>query len=224
MIFLDLDGTLTDPAPGILGAVVHALTGLGLPVPPERDLTWVIGPPLLDSFATLGAPDPHQALEIYRARYGETGLFECKVYDGIPAVLQTLRSAGHRLCLMTAKPHVYATRITAHFGLDVHLAHQFGPELDGTRNDKAELLAHALSVCKTPAHEAIMIGDRHHDIDAALANGMRSIAVRWGYGTQDEHVSADAICDHPADIPAAVAKLSNPGGHAQSAETRTTAS
>lgn len=69
-VFLDLDGTLTDPKPGITGAVRHTLKALNLPVPEADALDWVIGPPLDDSFAQLGVPDPAQALQIYRERYG----------------------------------------------------------------------------------------------------------------------------------------------------------
>ena len=78
---------------------------------------FLIGPPLIESFATLGAPDPAAALSIYRARYAAEGLFDAQVYDGIPEVLAAIQAAGHRMYLATAKPHVYARRITAHFGL-----------------------------------------------------------------------------------------------------------
>lgn len=70
-IFLDLDGTLTDPKPGITGAVRYALTQVGLVAPSADQLEWVIGPSLLDSFRKLGTPDPAHALAIYRARYSE---------------------------------------------------------------------------------------------------------------------------------------------------------
>jgi phosphoglycolate phosphatase len=206
-VFLDLDGTLTDPKPGITGSVIHALTVLGLPAPHPDDLTWVIGPPLIDSFATLGAPDPALALQHYRARFADIGLFENAVYRDVPEVLQALRDAGHRLFLATAKPHVYATRITAHFGLDRHLDAQFGPELDGTLSDKRDLLAHAVRVTGANPSNSVMIGDRHHDIDAARAVGMASIGVTWGYGAAAEHDRADAVCETVGALPALIARL-----------------
>ena len=116
-VFLDLDGTLTDPKPGITGSIAHAMAKLGLPCPPADELTFAIGPALLDTFARLGAPDPEQALEYYREVYATTGLLENRVYDGIPEVLTTLRAAGQTMHLATAKPHVYARQITAHFDL-----------------------------------------------------------------------------------------------------------
>ncbi len=206
-VFLDLDGTLTDPKEGITRSVIFALERMGLKAPEADALDWVIGPALVESFARLGVGDVQAALGHYRARYGDVGLYENAPYEGIGAVLAGLRAAGHVLCLATAKPHVYARRITGRFGLDTHLAHQFGPELDGTRNDKGVLLAHALEVTGADPRRAVMVGDRHHDIDAARAVGMKALAVSWGYGNAEEWARADAICHSPRDLAGAVAAL-----------------
>ncbi len=215
-VFLDLDGTLIDPRPGIIGSVVHALTALGIAPPPAEDLEWVIGPPLIDSFARLGAPDPAAALDIYRARYTDGAMFDLRIYDGIPQALQALRRGGHRLVLATAKPHVFATRITARLGLDRHLAAQFGPELDGTRNDKAALLAHALPLVGADAAASVMVGDRHHDREAAQANAMAFVGVSWGYGSPGELFGAAAICDAPSDLPDVITAVASGFPHADS--------
>lgn len=199
-VFLDLDGTLTDPKPGITKSFIYALKKLGLPAPAPDDLEWVIGPALLDSFAELQVADPQVAVDLYRERYTDVGLFENRVYDGIPALMSGLKSAGYSLCLATAKPHAYARKITAHFGLAQYLDHEFGPELDGTRNNKADLLAYALDLTGSEAQNSIMIGDRHHDIDAARAVGMQAIGVTWGYGADAELAAADAVCHRPADL------------------------
>ena len=206
-IFLDLDGTLTDPKPGITGAVIHALDTLGLDSFTQDQLEWVIGPPLLDSFAKLGAQDPHQALALYRAHYTAGGMYDCTVYDGIHDALATLAAAGHRLFLATAKPIVYATKITAHFGLDPHMEQQFGPELDGTFNDKGDLLRHALGLTGIDPQDAYMVGDRHSDFTAAKVNGITSLGVTWGYGGQDELENADALCSMPRQLASDLARL-----------------
>ncbi|WP_095587685.1 HAD-IA family hydrolase [Actibacterium ureilyticum] len=206
-VFLDLDGTLTDPRAGIAACINHALERLGLPTRAPDSLDWAIGPALIDSFARLGAPDPQAALVLYRERYSTVGLLENTPYDGIETALAALRDAGRTLHLATAKPHVYARRITAHFGLDRFLDQQFGPELDGTRNDKGALLAHALQQLGLDAADCLMVGDRHHDIDAARAVGMRCIGVDWGYGPPTELDQADARCARVADLPDIVAKL-----------------
>jgi phosphoglycolate phosphatase len=199
-VFLDLDGTLTDPKPGITAAVRHALSSLGLDAPDADDLTWTIGPPLVDSFARLGAPDPQAALALYRAHYTAGGLFDAVLFPGILPALSHLRDHGHRLYIATAKPHAYARRVTAHFGIAPYMSGEFGPELDGTRNDKAELLAHALEVTGESHTGAVMIGDRRHDVDAARANRMAAIAVAWGYGTPEEHEDADLVLARPEEL------------------------
>ncbi len=198
-VFLDLDGTLTDPKPGITKSIVYALEKLGLEAPEPDDLTWCIGPPLLQSLVKLGVPDPQVALGYYRERFSTIGLLENRVYDGIPEVLDTL-SGPYRLCLATAKPRVYAIEITKHFGLDHHLAAQFGPELDGLHNDKGELLAFALENLSLEAKDCVMVGDRHHDIDAARSVDMNSIAVTWGYGSPEEYAAATATCATPETL------------------------
>ncbi len=205
-VFLDLDGTLTDAGPGIIASVTHALKALGLPAPDPAELGWVVGPALVDSFARLGVSDTAAALQLYRARYTEVGLFENSVYPGIPEALETL-AATFRLCLATAKPHAYAKRITAHFGLNRHLFAEFGPELDGTRNNKGELLAHALDELGLDPDDCAMVGDRHHDFDAARFVGMPSLAVTWGYGSADEYDTADRVCGAPEALAADVAAL-----------------
>ena len=121
-IFFDLDGTLTDPKPGITRSIRYALQKLDHPViPTEDELTWCIGPPLRSSFVKmLGEDSADRAVTLYRERFSEIGLYENRVYDGIGEVLTTLRHSGHRLFVATSKAHVYADRIIDHFGLRPH--------------------------------------------------------------------------------------------------------
>ena len=206
-VFLDLDGTLTDPKPGITGGAIYALTQLGLHAPHADDLEWIIGPPLLESFAKLGAPDPQAALDLYRVEYQANGLFDATVYAGIPQALDDLKAAGYAQFLATAKPHAYAKKITANFGLDRHMTRQYGPELDGTRNDKGELLAYALAELGLHPNDCVMVGDRSNDLRAARATDMPFVGVAWGYGTGGELDGADVICETPSQLSQAIAIL-----------------
>ncbi len=202
-VFLDLDGTLTDPKPGITRSIRHALHSLGREAPDEDALTWCIGPPLHESFEKLlgDAALAARALALYRERFSEIGLYENRIYDGVPEMLARLRNAGFRLCLATSKPHIFATRITAHFGLDKWLDRVFGSELDGTRADKTALLAHALAQTSAEPERAAMLGDREHDIIGARNNGVAGIGALWGYGTRGELQAAGAarIATNPED-------------------------
>ena len=203
-IFFDLDGTLTDPKPGITRSIQYALHRLEQStIPPEDQLTWCIGPPLRTSFVKLlGEASADLAVALYRERFSEVGLYENSVYAGIRDVLSALRRSGHRLFVATSKAHVFADRIIDHFDLRDHFEHIFGAELDGTRADKSDLLAHALRTTAVDPSRTLMIGDRSHDMVGAKNNGMKGIGVLYGYGSRDELIAAGArqLCAAPQAI------------------------
>jgi phosphoglycolate phosphatase len=203
-IFFDLDGTLTDPKPGITRSIQYALHQLDQStIPTEDQLTWCIGPPLRASFVKLlGEASADLAVALYRERFSEVGLYENSVYAGIRDVLSALRSSGHRLFVATSKAHVFADRIIDHFDLRDHFEHVFGAELDGTRADKSDLLAHALRTTAVDPSRTLMIGDRSHDMVGAKNNGMKGIGVLYGYGNRDELIAAGAgqLCAAPKAI------------------------
>jgi phosphoglycolate phosphatase len=199
IIYFDLDGTLTDPKPGITRSIQYALERLGQPVPSEDDLVWCIGPPLHASLKKLTGSDAlaDRALLLYRERFADIGLFENEVFPGIEDTLSTLSASGRRMFIATSKPAIYAERIVAHFGLKPYFERVFGSELDGTRTDKTDLLRHALETASVDPRQAIMIGDRAHDMIGARNNAMSAIGVLYGYGSRDELVDAGAhrICE-----------------------------
>jgi phosphoglycolate phosphatase len=203
-IFFDLDGTLTDPKPGITGSIQYALRKLNRPVPSQDELTWCIGPPLRASFAMLlgGEELADRAVELYRERFGDVGLFENSVYPDIDDVLAELRRTPRRMFVATSKPHVFATRIIAHFGLSAYFDRVFGSELDGTRVNKVDLLAYALQQTGVDPAAAVMIGDRSHDVIGARRNGIRAIGVTYGYGSAEELIEAGAshLCASPRAV------------------------
>jgi phosphoglycolate phosphatase len=202
-IFFDLDGTLTDPKPGITRSIQYALQKLDLPVPPQDELTWCIGPPLRASFVKmLGEARADLAVSLYRERFGDVGLYENQVYPDIEHILAALKQSHGRLFVATSKAHVFADRIIDHFRLRDYFEHVFGAELDGTRADKGELLTYALENTGVDPRRAIMIGDRSHDIIGAKKNGMNSVGVLYGYGSERELIEAGAshICATPRSV------------------------
>jgi len=208
VLLVDLDGTLTDPAEGIIGCFRFALDGVGRSAPPASDLTWIIGPPLRHSFAKLmgGTADVERALAIYRSRYAKEGLFEATVYDGAREMLAELKSGGTRLFLCTSKPVVYADRILRRFDLDPLFEAAYGAELDGRFDDKGDLIALILSERALDPNECVMLGDRKHDVTGAALNGVPAIGALWGYGGEEELRAAGAalLCASPAEVPAAL--------------------
>lgn len=196
-VLLDLDGTLTEPYEGISRSIVHALRMLGHPEPDAATLRTWIGPPLIESFRIAFNGDEARAeaaLAHYRQRFGERGLYENAVFDGIPEAIAEMRDAGVRIILATSKPRFYAVPILEHFGLMPLFDAAHGSELDGRNNDKADLIAHIVEVEKVDPRRAVMVGDRKHDVIGARANGIRSLAVDWGYGSEAEFT--DCRPDH----------------------------
>ncbi len=212
-ILFDLDGTLTNPKPGITRCIAHAVNRLGLPAVDPETLGWCIGPPLRGSLKKVFGTDDEgmvsAGIDFYRERFGEVGLFENEVYEGIPEVLAELKAEGARLFVATSKPEVFAIRIIERFGLGPYFERVVGSELDGTREPKAEVIDHVLSQCAVDPAKAMMVGDRMHDVMGAKEHGLRCIGVLYGFGGDGELTKAGAwpICHSPKEIPAAIRQL-----------------
>lgn len=187
-ILFDLDGTLTDPATGIVNSILHAINRMGIRDEDPATLTGFIGPPLHESFAQryrLSAADAFLAVEYYREYFSDQGIFENYLYPEIPGLLNRLAEGQHCLLLATSKPTIYARRILEYFGLESLFSAVWGSEMDGSRTRKGEVIRAALN---DPAccGDAIMVGDRTDDIRGARENGIPGVAVNWGYGSAGE--------------------------------------
>lgn len=207
-VLFDLDGTLTDPREGITRCIAYALERMGIEPPALDDLTFAIGPPLRRSLARLLNDETPEAVEralaLYRERFADVGLFENAPYAGIVEALREVSARGATLYVATSKPRVYAERIVRHFGLDAHFEAVHGCELDGTREDKRDLLAHLLPHHGLDARHAAMIGDRGADMIAARHHGVRAVGVLWGYGSRQEleEGGAQHFCERPGELAA----------------------
>jgi phosphoglycolate phosphatase len=188
-VLFDLDGTLTDPREGITRSVQYSLNKLGIDAPDLQALEHFIGPPLLQCFMhsyDLDEATAWQAVGFYRERFAVSGLYENQLFTGIHELLQLLSEQQRTLYIATSKPTVFAAQIAAHFDFARYFKVIYGSELDGTRSNKVELLAHLLQQEQLPPEQCLMIGDRKHDLLGAHANGLHSAAVGYGFGSQAE--------------------------------------
>lgn len=198
-LLFDLDGTLTDPKLGITTCVQYALAHFGIDEPDLDKLEPFIGPPLKDSFMEFYQMDETQAqaaVDKYRERFRDTGIFENKVYAGIPKMLQTLNARGLHLAVASSKPTVFVERILEHFDIAKYFKVVVGSELDGTRVEKDQVVEEALRQLfggkPVEKEKVYMIGDRRFDVEGARAQGVESVGVTYGYGSMEELKEAKA--------------------------------
>lgn len=200
-LLFDLDGTLTDSQEGILNCIRFATEKMGFDMP--EDTQKFLGPPLYQSFAEflgMNEEQVNEAVRIFRERYSTIGLFENRVYDGIPEMLQRLKDGGMRLMVATSKPRDYAVRILERFGLLRFFEVVGGACLDGTRNNKNEVIEYVLAESGISDRSGVlMIGDRKQDVLGAHKTGLKCLGVLWGYGSQEE--LSDAGSDYIAKTP-----------------------
>lgn len=192
MLF-DLDGTLTDPMLGITRCVQYALAAFGIQEPDLNKLTKFIGPPLIPAFQEFYGVDSETAEKMlvkYRERFSTIGLYENKVYPGIPELLQQLHKypGQYIIALATSKPLPFAERILEYFNLKQYFNILSGATMDESRNTKEAVLAYALDILRQsdPDANAVMIGDRKFDVEAGKMLGIQTVGVLYGYGSQEE--------------------------------------
>lgn len=198
-LLFDLDGTLTDPKEGITKSVQYALKAFGIEEADLDKLEPFIGPPLKTSFMEFYGFDgetAEKAVEKYRENFKDKGIFQNKVYDGIPQMLRKLKLKGKKLAVSSSKPQVFVERILEHFDLRKYFDVVVGSELDGSRVEKAEVVEEALRQLlgqrKYRHEEVVIVGDRKFDVEGGLAHDITTMGVSYGYGSLEELKEAKA--------------------------------
>lgn len=205
-ILFDLDGTLTDSGEGIMNSVEYALKKYGIKVEDRSQLQAFVGPPLaaqFSKFCGFSEEEGHRAVQVYREYYQVKGIFENRVYDGIPEVLEKLKNKGYQIAMATSKPEKYAKIIAEHYDFAKYFDVIAGSLMEGGRENKADVIEYALKQCGVTDRESVlMVGDRNYDIIGAKKTGTYSMGVLYGYGNREEleMAGADFIAETPKDI------------------------
>lgn len=188
LILFDLDGTLTYPEEGITKSVCYALESFGIVEEDMNKLRRFIGPPLIDAFTEfygMSREDGLKAVEKYRERFRDKGIYENELIENVPKMLETLKNNGKKIALATSKPYVFAAQIMEHFDLSKYFDCMVGAEFDGTRNEKAEVIAEVLRQFPD-AKNPVMVGDRKQDCVGAKKNDIPCIGVAFGFAEDGE--------------------------------------
>ena len=188
-IIFDLDGTLTDPARGLVSGFEYALEKMGFPREERSALRRFIGPPLLDVWQKEYSLSYERACEMiarFREYYDIYGWWDNIPYNGIDKTLGRLKEAGKVLLVATSKPERTAKRVLSLFGLDKYFDFIGGAESGNRRYTKEAVLAYVIGSCGVVPSEAIMVGDRCYDAEGAKFCGIDSLGVLYGHGTEEE--------------------------------------
>ena len=194
-ILFDLVGTLTDNSVGIIKSARFALDRMGFPNEPDSVLRRFIGPPLHDSFMEFygfSKEKAFEAVENYRIRYREKGVYESDLFPGLREMLHALREKGAKLCVATSKPSVFTEVILKQHNLYDLFEFVVGANLDGSMTDKTEIIHEVLRRIGETGERAVMVGDRSFDIIGANNCGIESVGVYYGFAEPGELEEAGA--------------------------------
>ncbi|MCL2514449.1 MAG: HAD hydrolase-like protein [Microbacteriaceae bacterium] len=198
-VLFDLDGTLTDSAPGITASLRRTFEAIGRPVHSEEELLAYVGPPLIVTLREredFTEAEAERALEIYREFANESDIIDNAVFPGIVGLLHTLQADGIPLALATSKPISRATRVLDHFKLTQYFTFLGAASDDEKRVDKADVVRYALDNLAergVDVSRPVLIGDRFYDVEGGAANDVPTILVEWGYGSPAEAKGALAV-------------------------------
>ena len=205
-VLWDLDGTISDSAPGIVSALRQTFDTFRMPIPDDATLLSYVGPPIIDSFKHQGLNDAieiQHALETYREIHEETGLIDSPAYAGIPEIVRAVKAAGIPQSTATSKPESAAKIVLGHYGLINEFDTITGATDDESRSKKADVVEEALRRLAEMGHDlsnVIMIGDRFYDVQGSAEHGVPAIYVTWGYGQVGEEEGAVAVATSAAEL------------------------
>lgn len=187
-VFFDFDGTLVDSSEGIVNAINYACEKFGRPKVTMQDAWKFIGPPLYDIFATLWETTDDavitSGIKTFREYYSQYGVKEACFYEGVIPLLKRLSEAGLKLYIVSSKPVVFIDNIVKRYDIGKYFAGTVGVSLKYRDLSKAERMGSLMREQNITADEVIMVGDRPEDVLAGKANGVKTLGVLYGFGTE----------------------------------------
>ena len=208
VILFDFDGTVADTKAAIVQTATTALTDFGLDPSELGDVSRLIGPPFPEAFEQvygLSGADAQWVTNRYREIYTTLGLEAWPLFEGMRELMGDLRAAGKTLCVATSKRQGVLDRALADEGMAEAFDLKVGKPSDEPFS-KAQTIALVLELVGASADDAVMVGDRHHDVEGALACGVPCVGVTYG-GTGDYEELAGAGASLVVDTVAQLAEV-----------------
>jgi phosphoglycolate phosphatase len=196
----DLDGTLVDSARDICAAIQIVLAANGRPEITETALRRYIGVHLLDMFVDLGfeAGQVDPMIAHYRRVYPELKHAKTTVFPGVAEMLGAL---GGKKSTATTKGTPMTRSVLEQFGLIQYFDHVQGTDGFPAKPEPDVILAAMHGLGARP-EECLLVGDAPADMEAGRRAGVRTCAVRWGYGDSREMArwEPDYWIDEPREL------------------------
>lgn len=210
VIAFDLDGTLSDPARGLIQGFVYCFKKLGIPYESEESLRKYIGPSLYEEWQEdfgFTPDEANDAIETFREYYNIYGWWDNDLYEGIPEMLASLKRAGKKVVLATSKPLDTAKSILKLFKLTEYFDF-IGGATSHQNDQKWQVLNWSLSSVGVDLNDpeqlkkCVLVGDRKYDAEGAKICGIDSVGVLYGHGTYEELTASGftALVETVADI------------------------
>lgn len=214
----DLDGTISESAPGIIKAVKYGLEAVGIHEEDPKVLETFIGPPLnvqMKKLYNMSEAEIVTAVTKFRELYETTGILDCLMYPGLDRLLKEGVEKGHIMAVASSKPEPFVRQIIEHFGLSPYFTvicgSDIGDELNkrAVASQKSRIIRKAMSQLEEKGynhedlwHHTVMIGDTFYDIEGARENRLPSIGVTYGYGSREEleEAGADIIVSSVSEL------------------------
>jgi dTMP kinase len=189
-VIFDFDGTLMDTSSGIFNTLRAVFQEYGVSCN-EEAMRPLVGPPLFEGLKDFCGFDDEKTMEMvagYRRHYPRTGLSGYTIYPGITQLLERLRAFGARLYVATNKPRETAQKMLESSGLIGFFDGVYGAGMGDRKSIKAENILKILELAS--GNDAIMVGDRKGDVEAAHQAGIPCLYVSWGFGSRAESDAA----------------------------------
>ncbi|MEJ6788032.1 HAD hydrolase-like protein [Brevundimonas sp. BR2-1] len=212
----DLDGTLIETAPDLVGTLNRLLAQQDLPPVPLESARNLIGHGavalLRRGFEAAGAHWDEAAspslLKAFLADYLEHIADHSTAYPGSVEALDHLAARGAVLCVATNKPTDLAVALFDAIGLSDRFAVICGPQSVTAKKPDAAHIRETVLLAGGDPLRAIMVGDSITDLDAARATGVPCILTTFGYtDIPAAELGADAMIAHFDELPAVIQRL-----------------
>lgn len=195
-IFFDFDGTIADTVNGILATMTATFKELDLPIPPQDAMKSTIGMLLGDALQQLGNLDDSQrvlAVKTYQRLFREVELPNTRIFPGVSQTLQTLKSRGVKMAIVTSRG-IESLRLILTQNNILEYFDELVTRDNGFKPKPApDMVNYLLQKMNLAPSDVLVVGDTTFDIDMGTAAGCKTCAVT--YGNHSAERLATSKCD-----------------------------